>query len=190
MSKFLVFSTVTDRDRRTVAFKQWISEDKDYRTALAYTGFSYDREIELEQATNYFFNTKETSNLKNFLTFYRYFKGHKKHEYDFYFLLDSNIFFPTYFLRDYLKLVKENKIDVSSPVHEKRQKNKFNIRKLIQKPAGKVFETDLCDERAVCLSKKAAKKLDSLTRKKIKFNKKTFNNLSFLAINFTPIKYV
>ena len=186
----LVFSTISDEDYKAIAFKHWTSVDKDYKTALTYTGFDINREEELEGLSNYFFNTGETNNIQNFLTFYRFFKGQKKHEYDYYFLIDSNIFFPTYFLRDYFKYVEERKIDISSPVHEVRHQKIFKFKSLVQKVTDTSFDTDICDGRAICLSKKAVKKLDSITRKRFKFDKKTFNDLSFLAINFTPIKYL
>ncbi len=191
MSKRLIFSTVTDNDSKAVAFKHWTNVDTDYKTAIAYTKFDIDREEELEALSNYFFNTAETNNIQNFLTFYRFFKGEKKHEYDYYFLIDSNILFPLYFLREYFKYVEEHNVDISSPVHDPRDRKKFKFNSLVQQlEVATSFDTDICDGRAICLSKKAVKKLDSITRKKFKFDKKTFNDLSFLAINFTPIKYV
>jgi hypothetical protein len=185
MPRCLVFSTVTDKNKRAVAFKHWINVDKDYRTALAYTGFDYDREEELDGISNYFFNSSDTCNIKNFLTFYNYFNGDNKHTYDYYFLINSNLLFPNYFLRDYFKEIISNKIDISSPVFEKGTKH----RKLSQRDNCKTFEIDRCSNEVVCLSKRAVKKLVSLD-KKVRFNVKTFDGLSFMAINFTPIKYV
>jgi len=185
MPKCLVFSTVTDKDKRAVAFKYWINVEKDYRTALAYTGFDYDREEELDGISNYFFNSSDKCNIKNFLTFYNYFKDESKHQYDYYFLVNSNLLFPNYFLRDYFKELAIIKADISTPAFEKGSKHK----KLTQRTNCRTFEINSCSDEVVCLSKRAVKKLISLD-KKVKFNSKTFDGLSFMAINFTPIKYV
>ena len=192
MPKCLVFSTVTDYKKRAVAFKHWVNVERDYKTAIAYTGFDYDREEELDRIANYFFNTSEKSNVENFLTFYNYFLDDKKHNYDYYFLIESNLLFPNYFLREFFKEVISKKIDVSSPVYEKTKKYK----KLRQQPSGRSFDVSLCSNEAVCLSKRAAKKLNNVANQKqvqtqkIKFDTKTFDKLTFSAINFTPIKYV
>ena len=146
MPKCLVFSTVTDYKKRAVAFKHWVNVERDYKTAIAYTGFDYE----------------------------------------------SNLLFPNYFLREFFKEVISKKIDVSSPVYEKTKKYK----KLRQQPSGRSFDVSLCSNEAVCLSKRAAKKLNNVANQKqvqtqkIKFDTKTFDKLTFSAINFTPIKYV
>ena len=185
MSKCLVFSTVKDEDK-SLAFKHWINVEKDYRTAIAYTGFDFKKEQDLDSSSNYFFNTTENNNIKNFLTFYNYFLDERKHQYDYYFLINSNLFFPNYFFINYFKEVAKNKIDISSPVFEKGSKYKI----LTQRLEGENFSINECSNEAVCLSKKAAKKLHSYKKKRIKFNSKNFDKLSFMAINFTPIKYV